>query len=161
MQESELFIEYEPMLAQLGLRLVEMSHASRSGSEKVIVVVLFEDGQTTVDHCADAYRLIYPRLQLRFGERDLDLEVSTPGLERSFKDMWEFTVFTGKRVRLYDSGRQATVSGIITEVDAKHVVLTDVFIDDDPTLIERLNMNITAIQKAKLEYRWEDNRHGN
>ncbi|MDX9915138.1 MAG: ribosome assembly cofactor RimP, partial [Sphaerochaeta sp.] len=119
------------------------------------------DGETTVDHCADVYRLVFPRLQLAHGDRDLSLEVSTPGLERSFKDIHEFALFHGKRVRLYDNGRRTWVSGIIEGMGEGSVTLGEVFVEGQSERFEQMNITYTAIQKAKLDYRWEDRRHGN
>lgn len=161
LQENPLYIEYEPLLAELGLTIVEIARANRREGVNVVIIILARAGETTVDQCADVYRLVFPRMQLALGDRDLSLEVSTPGLERSFKDRHEFTLFAGRRVRLYDSGRSAWVSGIIEEVQEGSVVLTEVFVEGNSEKMERMNIVFSAIQKAKLDYRWEDGRHGN
>ncbi len=161
LEQSPLYVEYAPLLEHLGLDIVEISQGRRREGVHVLIIVLARDGMTTVDHCADVYRLVYPRMQLALGERDLSLEVSTPGLERSFKDQYEFTLFRGRRVRIYDSGRRAWIGGIIEEVSDDSVVLSAVFVENQSDEIEEMNVKFTAIQKAKLDYRWEDERHGN
>ncbi len=161
LQENPLYIEYEPLLAELGLTIVEIAQVNRREGVNVVIIILAREGDTTVDQCADVYRLVFPRMQLALGERDLSLEVSTPGLERYFKDVHEFTLFAGRRVRVYDNGRSAWVSGIIEEVQEGSVVLTEVFVEGKSEKTERMNIVYTAIQKAKLDYRWEDGRHGN
>ena len=161
LQENPLYIEYEPLLAQLGLTIVEIGQVNRKEGVNVVIIILCRDGETTVDHCADVYRLVFPRLQLALGDRDLSLEVSTPGLERSFKDIHEFTLFQGKRVRLYDNGRRTWVSGIIEGMGEGNVTLGEVFVEGQNERFEQMNITYTAIQKAKLDYRWEDRRHGN
>lgn len=161
LQENPLYIEYEPLLAQLGLTIVEIAQANRREGVNVVIIILAREGETTVDQCADVYRLVFPRMQLALGERDLSLEVSTPGLERSFKDLYEFTLFAGRRVRVYDSGRSAWVSGIIEAAQEESVVLSEVFVEEKNEKTERMNIAYSAIQKAKLDYRWEDERHGN
>jgi len=98
---------------------------------------------------------------LQLGERDLQLEVSTPGLQRTLKDVYEFGLFTGKRVRVYDTSKEAWVSGIIAQADQTSVQLSQVFIEDAKEMIETMSVAYADIQKAKLDYRWEDDSHGN
>jgi ribosome maturation factor RimP len=123
--------------------------------------VLAKEDEVSVDHCAKVYRLVYPRMELQLGERDLQLEVSTPGLQRNFKDVYEFSLFTGKRVRVYDTSKDAWVSGIIAQADTTSVQLTQVYIEDAKEMIETMSIAYADIQKAKLDYRWEDDSHGN
>lgn len=156
-----MFAEYAPLLGQLGLDIVEIAQANRREGVNVVIIIHAREGETTVDQCAEVYRLVYPRMQLALGDRDLSLEVSTPGLERVFKDLYEFSIFQGRRVRIYDSGRRAWVGGIIGEMDDHSVVLSDVYVENQSEKIEHMNITLTAIQKAKLDYRWEDERHGN
>lgn len=159
--ESPLYIEYAPMLEHLGLQIVEINQFNRKDGVHVLLTILAKEVDTTVDHCADVYRLLFPRLQLAMGEADLHLEVSTPGLERNFRDQAEFALFEGRRVRIYDTGRSTWVSGIIGQTDDEGVMLSEVFIEGQPEKVEEINMKYSAIQKAKLDYRWEDRRHGN
>ncbi len=161
LEESPLFREYAPLLEQLGMDIVEIAQANRREGVNVVIIIHAREGETTVDHCADVYRLVYPRMQLALGDRDLSLEVSTPGLERVFKDLHEFTIFQGRRVRIYDSGRRAWVGGIIEGMSEQNVGLSDVYVENQSEKIEKMNITLTAIQKAKLDYRWEDERHGN
>jgi ribosome maturation factor RimP len=100
-------------------------------------------------------------MELQLAERDLQLEVSTPGLQRNLKDVYEFTLFVGKRVRVYDTTKEAWLSGIIQNSNDSSVTLSEVFIDDDKEMIETMVVEFASIQKAKLDYRWEDNSHGN
>ncbi len=159
--ENPLYIEYAPMLQQLGLQIVEIKQVTRRDGVFTLITILAEEGETTVDHCADVYRLVFPRMQVSLGERDLSLEISTPGLTRAIKDLHEFTLFEGRRVRIYDSGRSMWVSGIIEEVGEQSLRLSEVFREHAKESEEMMEIPFTAIQKAKLDYRWEDERHGN
>ncbi len=154
-------MEYEPLLNAMGVVLVDINRIDRGKSVTVTMVIIAKDAQVSVDHCAKVYRLVYPRMELQLGERDLQLEVSTPGLQRTFKDVYEFSLFTGKRVRVYDTSKEAWVSGIITQTDQTSVQLTQVFIEDAKEMIETMSVAFSDIQKAKLDYRWEDDSHGN
>ena len=160
-EKTELFIEYAPLLDQMGIILVDISRIDRGSVVNVAISILAKEQDVNVDHCAKVYRLVYPRMQLQLGERDLQLEVSTPGLQRNFKDIYEFGLFTGKRVRVYDTTKQAWVSGIIQGCTDDVVQLVDVYIEDEKNMIEAMDVEFAVIQKAKLDYRWEDKAHGN
>ncbi len=160
-QKTNLFMEYEPLLNAMGIALVDINRVERGKNVAVTMVILAKDDEVSVDHCAKVYRLVYPRMELQLGERDLQLEVSTPGLQRNFKDVYEFSLFTGKRVRVYDTSKDAWVSGIIAQADTTSVQLTQVYIEDVKEMIETMSVAYADIQKAKLDYRWEDDSHGN
>lgn len=160
-QKTNLFMEYEPLLEAMGITLVDINRIDRGKSVTVTMVIVAKEAEVSVDHCAKVYRLVYPRMELQLGERDLQLEVSTPGLQRTLKDVYEFSLFTGKRVRVYDTSKEAWVSGIITQADQTSVQLSQVFIEDAKEMIETMSVAFSDIQKAKLDYRWEDDSHGN
>ncbi len=160
-QKTNLFMEYEPLLEAMGITLVDINRIDRGKSVTVTMVIVAKEAEVSVDHCAKVYRLVYPRMELQLGERDLQLEVSTPGLQRTLKDVYEFSLFTGKRVRVYDTSREAWVSGIIAQADQISVQLSQVFIEDAKEMIETMSVAFSDIQKAKLDYRWEDDSHGN
>ncbi|MFA6772313.1 MAG: ribosome assembly cofactor RimP [Sphaerochaeta sp.] len=160
-QKTNLFMEYEPLLEAMGITLVDINRIDRGKSVTVTMVIVAKEAEVSVDHCAKVYRLVYPRMELQLGERDLQLEVSTPGLQRTLKDVYEFGLFTGKRVRVYDTSKEAWVSGIIAQADQTSVQLSQVFIEDAKEMIETMSVAFSDIQKAKLDYRWEDDSHGN
>lgn len=160
-QKTNLFMEYEPLLEAMGITLVDINRIDRGKSVTVTMVIVAKEAEVSVDHCAKVYRLVYPRMELQLGERDLQLEVSTPGLQRTLKDVYEFSLFTGKRVRVYDTSKEAWVSGIIAQADQTSVQLSQVFIEDAKEMIETMSVAFSDIQKAKLDYRWEDDSHGN
>ncbi len=160
-EETALFREYEPLLSAMGITLVDINEIDRGANVLVTIVIMVKNEEVNVDHCAKVYRLVYPRMELILGERDLQLEVTTPGLQRTIKDIYEFSLFTGKRLRVYDTSKTAWVSGIIKACNDQFLTLDDVFIEDDKEMIETMVVELVAIQKAKLDYRWEDNSHGN
>ncbi len=160
-QKTNLFMEYEPLLEAMGITLVDINRIDRGKNVTVTMVIVAKEAEVSVDHCAKVYRLVYPRMELQLGERDLQLEVSTPGLQRTLKDVYEFSLFTGKRVRVYDMSKEVWVSGIIAQADQTSVQLSQVYIEDAKEMIETMSVAFSDIQKAKLDYRWEDDSHGN
>ncbi|MDY0290231.1 MAG: ribosome assembly cofactor RimP [Sphaerochaeta sp.] len=145
----------------LGITLVDISRIDRGFSVGVHITIMTKEREVDVADCSKVYKLVYPRMEMLLGERDLELEVSTPGLQRTIKDVYEFTLFEGRRVRVYDTEHKDWVSGLVTGSDATSVTLGNAFIGDSKEMIETMVAPFARIQKAKLDYRWEDDSHGN
>lgn len=155
-RKSELFIDISSVLEPIGLNVVSIKANKRGSSVDVSLIIKAKEGKEGVDECAKAYEIVYPRLSLRFGDRDLNMEVSTPGIQRVFKDLYEFQLFMGQRVRLYDSSKSVTISGIISQVSETEVILTAVKNEDTNENFETYQIATADIYKAKLDYKWED-----
>ena len=160
-KNTSLFAEYSPLLEALGITLVDISRNDRGFSVGVHITIMTKGRVVDVSDCSKVYKLVYPRMELQLGERDLELEVSTPGLHRTIKDVYEFTLFEGNRVRLYDSEHDDWVSGLIITSSDSSVTLGTAFIGDSKEMIETMVVPFARIQKAKFDYRWEDESHGN
>ena len=59
-------------------------------------------------------------------------------------------------MRLYCLSKSSWVSGVIERTDEKNVTLTDYEVEDTAEKGERIEIGLEDIQKAKLEYKWED-----
>lgn len=160
-QNTSLFAEYAPLLEALGVTIVDINRIDRGFSVGVHITIMTKDREVDVSDCSKVYKLVYPRMELQLVERDLELEVSTPGLQRTIKDVYEFTLFVGKRVRVYDLEHNDWVSGLVTSSDDSSVTLSTAYIGDSQEMIETMVVPFARIQKAKLDYRWEDESHGN
>ena len=152
---SSLYMEVSSLLNGLGLSTVEAQDTVHQGTHSMRVVVYRSDREVNTDDLANAYNIIYPRYSVIFSDRDLELEVSSPGLQRSFKDTVEFSIFTGKLVRVYVSSYSSYVTGTIKEAGEDSVTLTGCMIEDKGEEHESLIVPFSDIAKAKLEYRWE------
>ncbi len=155
-EKKELFIEIESLVSQLGLRCVEVYKNETKGTVSLTCLLYKNESDITTDDLEKAYNVIYPRYSVLLGERDLTLEVSSPGMGRVFKDYYEFTVFQGKRVRLYSTQYSSYISGIIETSDFQSVTLINYLIEDKKENGERMKIDYNTIAKAKLDYSWED-----
>jgi ribosome maturation factor RimP len=104
--------EIEPVLSAMGYALVELSAGRRKGVTHV-VVVLHRQGGVGVDDCAEVTRALRPRLELVEGLGDITLEVSSPGIERTFKDPAECGIFTGRGVQVLPAEGSEWIGGVI------------------------------------------------
>ncbi len=160
-EETPLFVTFEPLIQAVGLRLVDVSIFESRGHVGVNLVIMAQSRTTTVDDCATVHKIVAPKLNLFYESREVSLEVSTPGLQRNLKDVYELTLYIGKRIRIYSTIIKGWLSGIIESTEETSLTLSDVFVDDTKEQLERKSVEFDEIQKAKLDYRWEDTPHGN
>ena len=151
---SQLVKDIQSLVASRGLKVVEATTSVHQGAASMTVVLFKEGEEIGTDDLAASYNLIYPRYSIILGERDLQLEVSSPGLQRSFKDVMEFSVFKGKDVRCYSVSRSAYAVGRIESVTDDTVTLSDAYFEGSEEK-GAITLSFSDIAKAKLEYRWE------
>jgi ribosome maturation factor RimP len=93
--EREIADLSEPVLEELGFRLVRVKVSGRDGGT-VQIMAERPDGQITIDDCASISRKLSPLLDaldpMPGGYR---LEVSTPGIDRPLVRPSDFVSFTG------------------------------------------------------------------
>lgn len=140
--EQRLTDELKPVIEGLGYKLVEV-RAKRLKDGYAIHVVLHRDAGVTVDDCAEVHTTILPRIQIIEDEQDINLEVSSPGIDRVLKSPAEFGVFIGKGARVLKVADGRWVGGIITAYSRESVTLSRAGTDH--------TFDISAIQKAKLD----------
>lgn len=98
--EREIADLAEPMLGELGFRLVRVKVSGRDGGT-VQVMAERPDGQMTIDDCASISRKLSPLLDaldpMPGGYR---LEVSTPGIDRPLVRPSDFASFIGHEAKI-------------------------------------------------------------
>ncbi len=152
---KQLFRDIKALVATTGLEAVEVSSNELHGAVQMKVVLYCFDHEINTEDLEVAYNIIYPRYSVLLCDRDLALEVTSPGLQRNFKDFYEFSVFKGKDVRLYSTEYSCYIIGKIKESGEDYVILSDYLIEDKNEKGEELKVSFSNIAKAKLEYRWE------
>lgn len=156
-RENPLFLGLEDTVKGLGLELVDVKKTQQGGGTVLVsVTIVSKDKEAGIDECAMVHRAIMPELELQIGRDNLAMEVSTPGLQRNFRDFWEFMVFQGRRCRVYSISRSSWVTGIIEQSEAEIVKLSDYLVEDTSEKGQTIELGYSDIQKAKLEYKWED-----
>ena len=152
---STLYQDVDRLVSALGFLTVEVTDSIHQGTHSMRVIAAKPDGDITTEDLAELYNLIYPRYSVIYSDRDLQLEVSSPGLQRSFSDVLEFSVFRGRLVRVYSVSRSEYIIGTITVSDDESVVLSSYEAEGSKEKGERISLQYSDIAKAKLEYRWE------
>jgi len=155
-RKDKLFIDASTVLATLGLQVVDVRKSESGATLSISVVIKTNTHEVTVGDCAKAHRVLYPRFSLMELNRDIELEVSTPGIQRILRDIYEFSLFIGRRCRIYDNRKGAWIEGIIQADSDRNVVLAKACVEDTTDVMDEYHIPYEQIQKAKLAYAWED-----
>ena len=90
----------EPFTASLGLELAEVEY-KQEGGRMVLRLYIDRDGGVTLDDCAAVSRELAEILDVEdFIHGRYDLQVSSPGLNRSLKKPSDYERFTGRLVKI-------------------------------------------------------------
>ncbi len=151
-----LFEDLKGIVENLEMVLCDVKKTMQGKTVQISVTIMNPKEETGIDDCAKVHNTILPRLQVKYGRDDLYVEVSTPGLQRNFRDVYEFLVFKGKSCRVYSLCASSWISGVIGEVEGTCVTLLNYEIEVSKEKGEEKKIEFNDIQKAKLDYRWED-----
>lgn len=114
----------EPLVAAERVRLCEVAVTGNPRRRLVQVYVDTEEGGISVETCATLSRLIQEVLDARDdAPPDYRLIVSSPGLDRPLRELWQFRKNLGRRLRAVV--RETPVFGRITEVHDDGTVVLD------------------------------------
>ena len=155
-KETKLFKELSSLLSSTDYVLVDAVLNETVNSVAMSVFIYSKDREVDTSDLSKVYNVIYPRYQVILGNRDLSLEISSPGLQRNIKDYYEFAIFEGKLVRIYSAKYSSYIEGYINTVSDDKLLLKEVLIVDQNENLEELEIAFSDIQKAKLSFRWEE-----
>ena len=151
---SMLFLDLASLIEPMGYKLVEASRSEHKGTVSLrMLCYKGGDGITTEDLEA-IYNVVYPRYSILW-TRDLELEVSSPGINRNIKDIGEFKIFLGKTVRVYVQSKSSYVVGKIEKADDDYLYLSSYLVEDTKEEGEEIRIEYSDISKAKLDYMTE------
>jgi ribosome maturation factor RimP len=97
--DDQLLSEVEPIVSGMGFSLVELRH-NRSRKQNHVILVVYRPEGVGVNDCAAISRNLYPRLELNEGLDNLQLKVSSPGLDRVLKSEREYYIFRGRDIKI-------------------------------------------------------------
>jgi ribosome maturation factor RimP len=138
-----------PILWTLGVELVDVVCVGK-GPRSVVRVLIDKPGGVTITDCEQAHKALGPALDVADPfPHAYTLEVSSPGVDRSFKRLQDYQRAIGKEVNLklrQPLEGQWRIAGQLIQVDEQAVVLTVAATRVPQTI--RLNREIIA--EAKL-----------
>ena len=140
---NKLLEDVETLVNNLGFSVVEVNSSTNRNRLKINLIISSGNG-VKIDDCSAVHKTIFPRLEVIYDSFDVYLEVSSPGIERSFKDAREFEVFKGKSVKIMFGGSNDWRHGTIdsTEDDAVNIMFEN----------DSQNIKFSEVHKCKLDY---------
>jgi len=124
--DAQVFFSLEPLIRGMGMALIDLSVFRRKGRGEGSVslrAVVYRNGVISLEDCARVHRAIMPRLELAFPGKEINLEVSSTGIDRIIKDGSEFAHYIGRGVRCYRTDISGWTAGILLAVNEKEIVL--------------------------------------
>lgn len=117
--------ECAPLVEGLGYKLVELHISPQKTTTKINAVIASIDPSVDigVNDCAKVHHALLPRLEALLQTEDTYMELTSPGMERNFKNAAEFAIFKGREVRVWDKVISDWVGGIIVDSDSESVTL--------------------------------------
>ena len=140
--DDQLHDEVEPIVSGMGFSLVELRH-SRSKNQNHIILVVYRPDGVGVEDCAAISKNLYPRFELIEGLENLQLQVSSPGLDRVIKSTAEYSIFRGRAVKVMLREQSEWIRGTIEGAEAGVLLL------NRDGRMEKIRME--EIRKAKLD----------
>ena len=139
---NSLIKSIEPVIEGLGFSLVELtSHRNRLNI--TVNVIIYSEAGVNLADCSAVYKTILPRIELLEDSRNVNLEISSPGITRNIKAVDEFSFFIGRKVKILKYNDSEWIHGSIESVSDIHVNLNH----DKQTV----TVSFIDINKAKLE----------
>lgn len=130
-------------IESLGLTLIDVKLNRGRSSASVTAFVYKEDG-VKIEDCEKVYNAIFTKLQVEIGDKNLFLEISSPGLERELEYFDEFKIFKGRMCKILCEGKNP-IEGIISSVFEDGVKISTKNGSEDIKFIE--------INRAKLVFK--------
>ncbi|MBO4629585.1 MAG: ribosome maturation factor [Treponema sp.] len=119
------YAECAPLVEGMGYKLVDLKIVPAKTVTKISAIITGTDPTQNigVNDCAKVHRVLLTRLEALLGTEETTMELTSPGIEHNLKNAAEFSVFTGREVRVWDKTVNDWVSGTIKSADDKSVVL--------------------------------------
>lgn len=119
-KENELFTIVNPICEGYNTRIVQFNSAVVNKNLQVRIV-LYKKGGINMDSCTEISKAVMPRIEVWADDRDVNLEVSSPGVGRVLKDAYEFQIFIGEKIKILTA--VDWIEGTILEADESSVTI--------------------------------------
>lgn len=141
--DEELFNELNPIIEGMGFTIVELNSLYAKGTLKLTLVLYRPEG-FSIDDCVVVHKTVGSRLEMMKPDRDVYVEIFSPGIGRILKTVEELVIFKGSLVSLLLWNTQTWIEGEIGDIVEENLQLLNQ--DHTETQLVRLN----DIQKVKL-----------
>ena len=122
-KDLDLLLSLEPLVHGLGMSLIELNVFKSRGQGVQLKLVIYKNGIIGVDDCSRVHKSIIPRLELIYPGLDINLEVSSTGIDRLVKEGREFLHYIGREIRCYCTDISDWVTGVLLAVDEEKIII--------------------------------------
>jgi len=142
-----------PLVASLGLELVEIEYKSES-RQMILRIFIDREGGVTLDDCAAVSKELSALLDVEdVIPGKFTLEVSSPGLNRPLKSLSDYDRYTGKLVKIKTFAALADDSGKLRKIFLGKLLGLDgdvinLQLQEGPSA----SIPFSAVAKANLEF---------
>ena len=103
-KDIKYYKECATLVEGLGFKLVDLKIIPAKTITKITAMIASPepDVSISVNDCAKVHRALLPRLEALLGTEETTMELTSPGIEHNIKNAAEFSVFIGRKVRVWD-----------------------------------------------------------
>ncbi len=138
------FADCEPLVENMGFKLVDLNVFRKQNNWHIKAVIKGKKDGVGIKDCASIHRMLQTRLEALIGSQDIEMEVSSPGINRVVKRSVELFAFQGETAEIWDASITEWRRGILKAVNEKGIILTEDGID--------LEIPYEHIKKAKCNF---------
>ena len=135
------FADYEQLVTGLGYKLVDLQ-VIRQKTQRLIKAVIYSRNGVGIDDCSKVHRALLARAEVLLNSQDIQMEVSSPGLNRVIKNAAEFQAFVGETIKVMEVSCSDWLEGELIAADSAKISMK--------TSGGEKNIPYRDIKKAKL-----------
>ena len=135
------FADYEQLVTGLGYKLVDLQ-VIRQKTQRLIKAVIYSKNGVGIDDCSKVHRALLARAEVLLNSQDIQMEVSSPGLNRVIKNAAEFQAFVGETIKVMEVSCSDWLEGELIAADSAKISMK--------TSCGEKNILYRDIKKAKL-----------
>ena len=135
------FTDYEQLVAGLGYKLVDLQIIHQK-SLWLVTAVIYNKSGVGIDDCSKVHRVLLSRAEVLLNSQDIQMEVSSPGLNRVIKNAAEFQAFIGENIKVLGVSCSDWLEGELLAADTTGIRVN--------VSGEQRDIRYADIKKAKL-----------
>ena len=135
------FTDYEQLVAGLGYKLMDLQ-IIRQKSLWLVKAVIYNKSGVGIDDCSKVHRVLLSRAEVLLNSQDIQMEVSSPGLNRVIKNAAEFQAFIGENIKVLGVSCSDWLEGELLAADTTGIRVN--------VSGEQRDIRYADIKKAKL-----------
>lgn len=114
------FADYKQLVTGLGYKLVDLQVIHQK-TQWLIKAVIYSKNGVGIDDCSKVHRVLLARAEVLLNSQDIQMEVSSPGLNRVIKNAAEFQAFVGETIKVLEVSCSDWLEGELITADSAKI----------------------------------------